>query len=297
MPKTSRLNRAQLRAESILRELRINQLPIDPFAIAAKHNIIVEAKQTNDPGVSGMLLRNGDNFGILYATHIASEGFQRFSIAHELGHYFLDGHIDCIFDDNGIHVSHAGFMSNDKFELEADQFAAGLLMPTRLFRLAQNRYDPGLNAIKSMAKLSKTSLTAAAIRYIELTEDAMAIIVSTGKTVEFCRISETMKSLRDITWIRKGSPVPRNSVTAKSNNCLTDYTNAGYESAEIDIADWFGGRRSIDAIEETVVLGSYGKTLTVITCPSIVDETFQDDVEDEDDEHELIERWTPRFRH
>jgi Zn-dependent peptidase ImmA (M78 family) len=36
-----------------------------------------------------MLLRHGNAFGILYATHIPSEGFQRFSIGHELGHYFI----------------------------------------------------------------------------------------------------------------------------------------------------------------------------------------------------------------
>jgi hypothetical protein len=55
----------------------------------------VRAKKTTG-GVSGMLLRNGDDFGILYATHIKSSGFQRFSISHELGHYFLPGHIDAV---------------------------------------------------------------------------------------------------------------------------------------------------------------------------------------------------------
>jgi len=80
-----------------------------------------------------MLLRHGDVFGILYATHIASEGFQRFSIAHELGHYFLEGHIDHILPKDGVHESHAGFVSADPYELEADQFAGGLLMPSAPF--------------------------------------------------------------------------------------------------------------------------------------------------------------------
>ena len=41
-----------------------------------------------------MLIRYGQEFYIAYATHIQSEGFRRFSVAHELDHYFLPGHID-----------------------------------------------------------------------------------------------------------------------------------------------------------------------------------------------------------
>ncbi len=38
-----------------------------------------------------MLLREGNEFGIFYSTAISNKGFQRFSIAHELGHYSLEG--------------------------------------------------------------------------------------------------------------------------------------------------------------------------------------------------------------
>lgn len=40
-----------------------------------------------------------------------------------------------------------------------------------------------------------------------------------------------------------------------------------------------------------VGLGRYGKTLTVLTCPSVQDETYQED--DGDDEEDLVKRWTP----
>ena len=77
-----------------------------------------------------MLVRHQDVFGIMYATHIDNDGFQRFSIAHEIGHYVLDGHVNHIFPSgDGLHTSEAGFISGDPFELEADHFAAGLLMP------------------------------------------------------------------------------------------------------------------------------------------------------------------------
>ena len=136
-------------------------LPIDPFEIADELEITVQAKPASAAGVSGMLLRHGDVFGILYATHIESEGFQRFSVAHELGHYLLDGHIDHVLPDrDGMHESRAGFVSADPFELEADHFAAGLLMPGRLFSDALKRAGDGLSAVEHLAESCKTSLTA-----------------------------------------------------------------------------------------------------------------------------------------
>ena len=83
------LKMASQTAEAFLKEEGIARLPVDPFAIAASRDIDVKGKPEKTEGVSGMLLRHGNNFGIVYATHIPSLGFQRFSISHELGHYFL----------------------------------------------------------------------------------------------------------------------------------------------------------------------------------------------------------------
>ncbi|MFX6258655.1 hypothetical protein ABTF80_21615, partial [Acinetobacter baumannii] len=62
---------------------------------------------------------------------------------------------------------------------------------------------------------------------------------------------------------------------------------------EIDVLDWLGGRRSSIVTEEVIGLGSYGKTLTVLSSRSIGNETYLEEGDDEDD---LIERWTPRFK-
>jgi hypothetical protein len=287
------LKMAKQKAEAFLRDEGITTLPIDPFAIAASRDIAVKAKPDTAGGVSGMLLRHGNNFAIAYATHIASEGFQRFSVGHELGHYFLDGHIDHILPEDGVHSSYAGFVSADPYELEADQFAAGLLMPSAPFKRALGRQDPGLELVESLASLSKTSLTATAIRYAELTEDAVAVVISTGPTIDFCLLSDTMKSLPQLAWLRKGTPLPKNSATARLNANIRRVTQGDRAETDIDIMDWFGGIRSACATEQVVGLGNYGKTLTVLSCPSVQEETYQDDEGDDDDN--LTERWTPRF--
>jgi len=289
-----RLKMAKQKAEAFLRENGIDELPIDPFAIASSRDIIVEAKPDAAAGVSGMLLRHGDTFGILYATHIQSEGFQRFSVAHELGHYFLDGHVDHLLPSDGVHASQAGFVSIDPYELEADHFAAGLLMPATLFRRALAKLSPGLSSIESMAQLCHTSMTATAIRFAELSEDAVGVIMSTGATIDYAFLSDSLKSLPELTWPRKGSAVPAGTETARFNKDSERIAQAARSECNIDIMDWLGGQRSVEATEEVVGLGSYGKTLTVLTCHSIIDETYQD--EEGDDEEDLIDRWTPRFR-
>ena len=138
MSRPFRLKIARQSAEAFLKEEGITALPVDPFAIARSRDIVVEGKPESQGGVSGMLLRHGNTFGIMYATHVHSEGFQRFSGSHELGHYFLEGHLDQVLQ-NGVHVSHAGFVTTDPYELEADHFAAGLLMPETPFRKAEKQ--------------------------------------------------------------------------------------------------------------------------------------------------------------
>jgi len=290
----SRLKMAKQKGEAVVRDLGIDALPIDPFRIAIDHDIVVEPKPDAESGVSGMLLRHGDAFGILYATHVPSEGFQRFSIAHELGHYFLDGHIDHVLPSDGIHTSHAGFVSADPYELEADNFAAGLLMPSWLMRRFLSKNEPGLAAIETIADTCRTSLTATAIRYVELTEDAVGVVLSTGSTIDYCFLSDLMKSLPDVSWLKKGSPVPRGTATLELNRNAKRIAQADRGEANIDIMDWLGGSRSVEATEEVIGLGRYGRTLTVLSCPSLIEEAYQED-EGEDDE-DLVDRWTPRFR-
>ncbi len=281
-------------AEKLLEEEGLASLPVDLEALAETRGITVQAKPDTAPGVSGMLLRYGDEFGILYATHILSIGYQRFSIAHELGHYFLDGHAEILVPTPGSHhSSRAGFATDDPYEREADYFASGLLMPTDLFLQEQRRRDDGLDAIIEIAELCQSSITATAIRYADLSKSAVAAIVSTGNTVEFAFLSEGVKELKNITWIRKGSAVPGESLTARFNADASLLRTGARRDDDVDVSIWLGGDRSVMGREEVLGLGAYGKTLTILTF-TVRDETYGDDGEGE--EEDLVEHWTPRFR-
>src|SRR3972149_5886641 len=136
-PRLARRSLAENAANAVLRQMKVDGLWVNPEAIAASKGIAVKAKPDTSAGVSGMLIKTGDDFGIMYATNIPSRGFQRFSIAHELGHYFIEGHPEALLT-SGIHQSRADFVSDDPFEQEADIFAAALLMPEAPSRKAIN---------------------------------------------------------------------------------------------------------------------------------------------------------------
>lgn len=277
-------------AEQLLTEWGISELPIDPIQIAEDNGILVKAMSADKEGVSGMLVRNGNDFAIAYATHLGLEGFQRFSIAHELGHFFSPGHSEQLLQ-GGVHQSRAGFVSQDPIEKEADHFAAGLLMPRRLFQPEMRRLKVhGLAGIEAMRQKCGTSLTATAIQYVKYTDSPIAIVVSTGCRIDYCFISEAMQELPDLDWPRKGSLLPVGTETRAFNQDKAKITAGSEEEAISDVSEWLGGRWEIELREEIKGLGRYGKTLTVLT-PA---EPF--DIEELLDEEELEESWTPRFK-
>ena len=218
----------------VLREAKSDGLLVDPQAIAVSKEIFVQPKPDTVEGVSGMLVKVGDEFEILYATSIPSKGFQRFSVAHEIGHYCIDGHVYALLTD-GVHYSHAGFRSSDPYEQEADFFAAALLMPERPFRNAIDDHPVGLEGIEALSMACKTSLISCAIRYSGLTRDGVAVILSTGATVDWCFMSDGMKDAKGRKWLRKGTPLPPGTVTEGFNN-KPDTIRAGHRDAATEIS-------------------------------------------------------------
>ncbi|MFZ5757911.1 MAG: ImmA/IrrE family metallo-endopeptidase [Pseudomonadota bacterium] len=256
---------------------------VDPNVIAASAGITVMEKGDCALGVSGVLVKSGDNFGIMYSTRINNEGYQRFSIAHELGHYFLPDHPEKVIKD-GVHSSHAGYAVDDTCEREADYFATCLLMPKELFRRESFKHADGLAAVKALSATFKTSMIATAIRHAELSKSHLAIIVSSGGIINFSFCSKSMRDIGGISLPRKGQSLPKSSGTLLLNRNPDEFGNECANDAHLQ--DWLGGHKKIAAQEEAITLGEYGRTLTILT--------LQDDPEDEEDSSDEWE--PPRFR-
>src|SRR5208282_5962126 len=149
-----------------------------------------------------------------------------------------------------VHESHAGFLSKLNYELEADHFAARLLMPNALFHGALRNVGDGLAAVEDLATTCCTSLPATAIRYTECASDPVAIVVSTGDTIDYCAMSSALRDFDGIDWIRKDQRLPRNSTTREFNSDPGGVRRAERVAGTSAFQDWFGGPHRRDVSED-----------------------------------------------
>jgi Zn-dependent peptidase ImmA (M78 family) len=124
------------KARDVLEQCKIVSAPVDVHAIALQLGVDVRS-EAFDGGLSGMAYRTPDRKSVIGVNANHTVPRQRFTVAHELGHLQLD-HASDVYVDAGFPV--IGFRSEvsgagvDPDEVEANQFAAELLMPEAFLR-------------------------------------------------------------------------------------------------------------------------------------------------------------------
>lgn len=137
---------------------------------------IVKVEAVDIKGFDGALFANEprNRWMLLFNQRLGSAGRIRFTQAHELGHYVLHrlkrDQFQCSSDDM---LS----WEEKNIESEADLFASYLLMPLNDFRL-QLTSDGDIEMLRHCAVRYGVSLTAAALKWIECTEDSALLILS-----------------------------------------------------------------------------------------------------------------------
>lgn len=124
-----------------LNDPRTGQLPVDIEGIAESQGIKIKYVPL-DPDVSGVLLTEPSGeiiIGVNEGHHINR---QRFTIAHEFGHFLLHKERDETLVSNLLTSKEVVYFRNEdsskgehRREVQANQFAAELLMPEDLIRL------------------------------------------------------------------------------------------------------------------------------------------------------------------
>ena len=210
-------------ARQLLRELNVQGIPIQPRSIAEQLQIVVWEREMESQ-YDGCLMRVGDTWGILLNNLIQSQARKNFTIAHELGHYYLDsGQAERqIFatDEKAEFVPQhrcqredlRGFDSHRLEEQRANQFAVELLMPFPIFRAdATDLSEIGLSAIDALAAKYSTSLTSTAIRYTRLSPHVCAVVLSENGQIKYFAYSERFRQNSDC-YLAKNKPLHPDSV-------------------------------------------------------------------------------------
>ncbi|MFE0473233.1 ImmA/IrrE family metallo-endopeptidase [Streptomyces sp. NPDC058947] len=160
------LTPAQQAAHKLLNRHEIEKPPIPIEEIARAEGILITRKAF-DGTRSGFALRDGATriIGINSAT---SPRRQRFTVAHELGHLFLHQGKPLIVD-HSVRVDwrdERSSLGTDKEEMEANAFAAEVLMPVNLILDRASHYLRTQNA-------TRESLIAGLARDFDVSAEAM----------------------------------------------------------------------------------------------------------------------------
>lgn len=147
------------------------QAPIDIEALIKAHNIAIRTQELED-SISGMLvIKNGRVIIGVNENHHPNR--QRFTLAHELGHFLLHRDVSSIFIDASTIFFRDGTSSDGSKaqEIEANAFAGELLMPEKQIREAINSqpldaFDEG--AVRRLAAQFGVSAQALTIRLTRL---------------------------------------------------------------------------------------------------------------------------------
>lgn len=119
----------RLEAERLLRAARVTRAPVSLREVVSHLNLsLVERRREPFVGEAA-LVPLGDGHAIELRGP-AGERRQRFTIAHEIGHFLLHGQRAVAERGGATNAATAGY------EREADQFAAELLMPAAFMRQA-----------------------------------------------------------------------------------------------------------------------------------------------------------------
>lgn len=124
------MDNIKFQVDSIIEEYTDGSLPIDPVVIAKKVGIPISQvnfKSVKGSVVLGGIKKNKENISI-YINANDSMARKRFTIAHELGHYFLN-HINNKGEFVDLHRDVLAVKSKE--EQEANEFAGCLLMPEK----------------------------------------------------------------------------------------------------------------------------------------------------------------------
>jgi Zn-dependent peptidase ImmA (M78 family) len=219
-----------------------------------KRGVAVKAERLDR--LQGALI--GHNRLILYNEAIPELGKQRFTVAHELGHWEMHPGLNQVFACTAEDIQ---AYRGSAVELEANAFAAELLMPGFLISDALTRMGPTVATAVQLAENFQTSFTAAVLRMIQFTQLPAFVVFSEGNRVKWYQRSPRAKGYF---FKQIGSQLDGES--------LARYCTEGIDDAQppqqVETSAWFPDDFNQDrfaVLEQSVELGDYGVTVSLIT--------------------------------
>ncbi len=256
-------------AHEVLKAHGLWRLPVDPRAIAQAEGIVIAAGvygPSFDARIEYFASESG--FGIFHNGEGPGRphGRVRFSLAHELGHFYIPEHRAALragVTSNCI----ANFHSHTERERQADTFASELLMPGPLFVSAVRRFRQSVCDLKDLCALAtrlETSLTSTILRYCNSDIEACTAVFTDADGIAWAVASYDMRS-RGMSYVEFGAAVPDDTVTAEVWRRIAAGESLAITGRRTEAHRWFERPRGSWVWEEVMPLGATGRVVTLLT--------------------------------
>ncbi len=224
----------------------------------------LKVREVEADGFDGALIRvKGYPLGIVALNKDFREpGRRLFTLAHEIGHYLLPKHDEKSRPCRRRDVESWSSKTHSR-EKEANSFAAAILIPKASVTPLLLR-DPEASDIKTIATTHRTSLTASAYRYVELSGHRTALVWSQAGRVVWYKTSDEFRR-----GVRKEN-LDRETLAYKCHHHGYAPNDFGLVSAR----SWFFDRnlkKGAEILEYSVPMPSYDAVLTLLYIPDPIE--------------------------
>jgi hypothetical protein len=258
-------------AEAVVELNSAGGKPVDPAAILKAKGVGLHSEFYPEKFDALLAYRRGKFHVHLNLSRVGGDPASpraRFSLAHELGHFFIDEHRTALLAGGKAHPSSCGmFDGADSIEeQEADHFAASLLMPSSRFVPAAEGQGSPLNTILALHKCFDVSLTATALQYVQHVSDrAIVLRWNTDGSLAWTRPGRGYRAAGyRSTRFKFPGQLPPDSATGRVIEGSVNHDSGLLTMASVFINVAESGDRNSLVTEEAISLGDYG-VLTIIS--------------------------------
>ena len=240
----------------------VNQVALEYTQTAFKSDPIHTIEPAGVSDFEGALYKSAEKrrWYVLYNPGIGTPGRINFTIAHELGHYLLHRSLLDKFECSQRDLIDHGGKDSVKREEEANTFASYLLMPLNDFREQVGTEKMTLDLLGHCSDRYNVSFTAAALKWLEYTDQRAVLVVSRDEFILWSRSSRP--AYASGVFFKQGTPIPAESISVLDSSNRAEQRNG----IEFQQGVW---RDNEPVTEMRIVSDQYDFTISLLLLPKI----------------------------
>jgi Zn-dependent peptidase ImmA (M78 family) len=212
---------------------------------------------------------------ITISTKISDLNRRRFGKTHEIGHLEMHRHKCDVFNCSKDDLDSGGIKDrvSPTLENEANEFASYLLMPNHFFAPLCKDTEITLSVICELANKFKVSLTATALRFIQILKEPLAVVISSNGIVRWFEANNDFREQG--LFIDIGSQLSKETVAIRAFQSVP----LPAKPVQVPLRGWmrpgnYSNRATLS--EQSLAMPNYNSVLSILWINEVIDDDLVD---------------------